>query len=116
MTDTHDEVKPAGTGDESAGTENSESAEPEAKDTRSPTEIEADLDRTRARLSATLDELSDRLTPRELARSGGQAVKAQFVVPETGQLRRAPVAALIGGFSLAAGAVFALWRLRRRSS
>ena len=86
------------------------------KDTRSPTEIEADLDRTRARLSATLDELSEQLTPRELARRGGQAVKARFVAPETGKIRRGPVAAAVGGIGLAVGALVAVWTVRTRSS
>jgi hypothetical protein len=94
-------------------------AEPvEVKDTRSPAEIEADIDRTRERLSATLDELSDRLTPRELARRGGQRVKAQFVAPETGKVRRGPVAAAVGGLGLTISSLVAVarWKARGRSS
>ena len=90
--------------------------ETDVKDSRSPAEIEADLDRTRTRLSATLDELSERLAPRELARSGGRLVKAQFVEPETGQVKRAPVAAAVGSLVLTIGAVVGVWKLRRRSS
>jgi hypothetical protein len=90
--------------------------EADVKDSRSPAEIEADLDRTRARLSATLDELSEQLTPRELARRGGQAVKARFVEPETGKIRRAPIAAAVGGFAVAVGALVAVWKVRGRAS
>lgn len=90
--------------------------EADVKDTRSPAEIEADLDRTRARLSATLDELSEQLTPRELARRGGQAVKARFVEPESGKIRRGPVAAAVGGLGVTVGALVAIWKVRTRSS
>src|SRR5690606_20043240 len=38
------------------------------EDTRSPEEIEADLTRTRAALTATVDELSDRVDPRVAVR------------------------------------------------
>jgi hypothetical protein len=93
-----------------------EPVEVEIKDTRSPAEIEADLDRTRAHLSATLDELSEQLTPRELARRGGQAVKAKFVEPESGKIRRGPVAAAVGGLGLTVGALIAVLKLRGRSS
>ena len=91
-------------------------AEAEPEDTRSPAEIEADIDRTRARLSATLDELSERLTPRELARRGGQRIKAQFVEPTTGKPRRGPVAAAVGGAGLTVGALLAVWKVRTHSS
>lgn len=90
----------------------------EVKDNRSPAEIEADLDRTRARLSATLDELSEQLTPRELARRSGQAIKARFVEPETGKMRRGPVAAAVGGLGLTVtlGTLFAVWKVRGRET
>ncbi len=90
-------------------------AEPgEAKDTRSPAEIEADLDRTRAHLSETLDELSERLSPRDLARRGGRRVKAQFVDPQTGRIRRGPVGAAIGGLGAAVGALTLFLKVRDR--
>ena len=95
-----------------------EPVEVEVKDTRSPAEIEADLDRTRAHLSATLDELSEQLTPRELARRGTQAVKARFVEPQTGRIRRVPVAiaAAAGGLGLTIGTLIAVLKVRSRSS
>lgn len=95
-----------------------EPVQAEVKDTRSAAEIEADLDRTRAHLSATLDELSEQLTPRELARRSGQAVRAKFVEPQTGKVRRGPVtiAAAVGGLGLAAGTLIAVLKARGRSS
>jgi hypothetical protein len=88
----------------------------EPRDARSPAEIEADLDRTREHLSETLDELSERLSPRELARRGGRRAKAQFVDEQTGKLRRTRVAAALGGLGTAIGALTALRKVRRRSS
>ena len=84
------------------------------KDTRSPAEIEADIDRTREQLAATLDELSDRLTPRNMARGAGRMVKAQFVDVESGKVRAGRVAAVAGGVATALAALFALRGLRSR--
>lgn len=63
-------------------------AEGAPRDTRSPHEIEAGLERTRAHLGVTLDELGEQLTPVNLARRGGRSVKARMTDPETGQPRR----------------------------
>ncbi len=82
------------------------------KDIRSPAEIEADIDRTREHLAATLDELSDRLTPRNLARSGGRIVKAQFVDVETGKVRAGRVAVVAGGGVAMIAGLLALRGLR----
>jgi Protein of unknown function (DUF3618) len=84
------------------------------KDTRSPAEIEADIDRTREHLAATLDELSDRLTPRNMARSGGRMVKAQFVDAETGKVRAGRVAAVAGGAAAILAGLMAVRGLRSR--
>jgi hypothetical protein len=86
----------------------------ELRDTRSPAEIEADLGRTREHLSETLDELSERLSPRDLARRGGQRVKAQFVDEQTGQVRHGRVAAALGGLGAAVGALVGLRKVRGR--
>jgi hypothetical protein len=91
-----------------------EAAEP--RDTRSPAEIEADLDRTREHLSETLDELSERLSPRDLARRGGRRVKAQLVDEQSGRLRPGRAAAALGGLAGAIGALTALRKARGRSS
>ena len=87
----------------------------EVKDTRSPAEIEADLGRTREHLSSTLDELSERLSPRDLLRRGGLRVKYQFVSERTGELRKQRVAALLGGFGVVIGGMVALHTVRGRS-
>ena len=86
-----------------------------ARDTRSPAQIEADLDATRARLSGTLDELQERLSPRTLARQAGRGVKAGFVDPGSGRVRprRAALAAAAAG--CAAAMLVAGRTLRHRS-
>lgn len=106
MARTHSEVEPVDT-----------EAQPveEAKDTRSPGEIEAALDRTRAHLSETLDELSERLDPRDLARRGGRRIKAQFVDEHSGKARPAQVGAAVGGLSAVVGALVVVRKLRSRS-
>ena len=88
----------------------------EVKDTRSPAEIEADLDRTREHLSETLDELSERLSPRDLLRRGGLRVKYQFVSERTGELRKQRVAALIGSLGVVIGGMVALHAMRDHAS
>jgi hypothetical protein len=86
------------------------------RDTRSPAEIEADLERTRERLSGTLDELSERLSPRDLIRRGGRRVKAQFVDEQSGRVRRARAAVVLGSLGAAVGGLLALRSTRGRSS
>lgn len=55
-------------------------AEPkkEPADTRTQTQIEADIARTRAELRATVDELSDRLNPRNQAQNAVDEAKVAF--------------------------------------
>jgi hypothetical protein len=86
-----------------------------ARDTRSPAEIEAQLDLTRAHLTQTLDELAERLNPRTLARRCGENVKAQFVDLKSGKVRRGRAAAAAGVGGAAAAGVVGLLALRRRS-
>jgi hypothetical protein len=90
-----------------------EEAEEAPRDTRTPAEIEAEIDQTRAHLSNTLDELTERLSPANLARLGGRSAKAQFVDTETGRLKRGRTAAVAGSVAAAAGGLAALKRLRR---
>ena len=104
-------VPDAGAG---AGAKTVEAEEP--RDTRSPAEIEADLERTRERLTGTLDELSERLSPRDLARRGGRRVKAQFVDERSGRVRRDRAASVLGGLGGAVGALVLLRKVRGRSS
>jgi Protein of unknown function (DUF3618) len=84
----------------------------ELRDNRSPAEIEADLDRTRERLSLTLDELSERLSPRDLARRGGRRIKAQFVDEQTGAVRRGPAAAALGTVAAVVAALVGVQKVR----
>ncbi|HEY3872320.1 MAG TPA: DUF3618 domain-containing protein [Actinocrinis sp.] len=83
------------------------------RDTRSPAEIEAEIDQTRTHLSDTLDELTERLSPANLARLGGRSAKAQFVDPETGKLKRSRTAAVAGSATAAVGGLAAFKWLRR---
>ena len=85
------------------------------RDTRSPAQIEADLDATRARLSDTLDELQERLSPRTLARQAGRGVKAGFVDPDSGRVRPRRAALVAGAAGGAAAALAAVRTLRHRS-
>jgi hypothetical protein len=84
------------------------------RDTRSPAQIEAELDRTRAHLEATIDELTERLNPRSLARRAAESTKARFVDPRTGLVRRERVAVFAGAAGALAAALFALALVRRR--
>jgi Protein of unknown function (DUF3618) len=84
-------------------------------DERSPEQIEAELDRTRARLSATLDELTDRLSPRSMARGAGRGVKEQFFYADSGRVRADRVGAVAGVVAAAAAVFLALRTWRRRS-
>jgi ElaB/YqjD/DUF883 family membrane-anchored ribosome-binding protein len=72
---------------------------------RKPEEIEADLDRVRARMDATLDELERRLTPRELIRDGIDAVArieaSRYLVRVAGLARHYPIPAALAGVGLA---------------
>ena len=46
---------------------------------RSPAEIEADIERTRARLAGTVDAIADRVKPANVARRGAESARSQFV-------------------------------------
>ena len=85
------------------------------RDTRSPAQIEADLEATRARLADTLDELQQRLSPRTLVRQAGRRVKAGFVDPDSGRVRPRR-AVLVAGAAGGVAALLAAGRtLRHRS-
>jgi hypothetical protein len=77
---------------------------------QTPAEIEAEIEVTRVRLAGTVDAISDRVKPANVARRCVASVKAEFVEPD-GELRTTRVAVLA---VVAAGAVAALvWRRRR---
>lgn len=72
---------------------------------RKPEEIEAELDRIRARMDATLDEIEHRLTPRELIRDGIDSVArfeaSRYFVGLAGLARRYPIPAALAGTGIA---------------
>jgi|KBSMisStandDraft_5_1062788.scaffolds.fasta_scaffold15654_6 ElaB/YqjD/DUF883 family membrane-anchored ribosome-binding protein len=87
---------------------------------RTPEEIEGEIDRIRARLDATLDELEHRLTPRELIRNGIGALSgfeaSRYAVRLAGLVRRYPIPAAIAGISVAVFLIVAGQRRRSRLS
>jgi ElaB/YqjD/DUF883 family membrane-anchored ribosome-binding protein len=87
---------------------------------RTPEEIEGEIDRIRAKLDATLDELEHRLTPRELIRNGIGALSgfeaSRYAVRFAGLVRRYPIPAAIAGISVAVFLIAAGQRRRSRLS
>ncbi len=79
-----------------------------------PAAIEAQIEATRARLAGTVDELSVRLRPQEIARRGTAQAKARLISASTtpdGQPRVERLAA--AGAAVVALLVLAIWRRRR---
>jgi hypothetical protein len=77
---------------------------------RTPAEIEADIDQARLRLAHTVDEIVDRVKPKNVLRRTLAAVRSKFV-DDSGRLRPDRIAAV----AVAATAVVALvaWRKSR---
>jgi len=84
----------------------------DAKDTRSPAEIEADIEQARQRLADTLDELTERLSPRAVLRRGNSVVRGAFVA-EDGSVRKDRAALAVGAVLSAIGGAVALRKLAR---
>jgi hypothetical protein len=78
---------------------------------RTPEQIEAEIERARAQLAGTLDEIVDRVKPANVARRTGDQVRAQFVDPDTGQPRMERILPIAGG---ALGLVMIVVALKRR--
>lgn len=83
-----------------------------APDTRTQAQIEADIARTRAELRATVDELSDRLNPRNQAQNAVDEAKLAFAELKrkvTGEVRPAdePEPTKLGWIVLGAAAAVA---------
>ncbi len=91
--------------------EQSRGASESAEDTRSPAEIERDIEEARERLAGTVDEIAERVKPANVAKKGKASAMAQVVDPRTGALRTERVAAVAGvvGFYVA----LKLWRVTR---
>lgn len=87
-----------------------EARPPQPRAERTPAEIEAEIERTRARLAGTVDAIAERVKPANVARRGAESAKAQ-VVDEHGNLRpdRVAVVALV----VAATVVLVVWRRSR---
>ncbi|WP_436786856.1 DUF3618 domain-containing protein [Yinghuangia sp. YIM S10712] len=64
---------------------------------RTPDQIEAEIEIARANLAVTLDELVDRVKPANVARRTSEKVRAQFVDSETGSPRMERIAPIAGG-------------------
>jgi hypothetical protein len=82
-----------------------------------PAELEAHIERTRARLVGTVDELATRLQPREIARRGATDLRARInwvVRTPDGSLRVERLAAIAA--ALAAMASLIVWNRRRLRS
>src|SRR6187549_1156331 len=77
---------------------------------RTPAEIEAEIERTRARLAGTVDAIADRVKPANVVRRGADSAKAQ-VVDSQGNLRTQRVAVLAA--AVAGAVAFVLWRRSR---
>jgi Protein of unknown function (DUF3618) len=82
----------------------------ESKQARTPAEIEADIERTRARLQGTVDAIAERVSPANLARRQAAAARAQVFEPD-GSLRTVRVVALAAGVATVVGLL--LWRRSR---
>jgi uncharacterized protein DUF3618 len=85
-------------------------ARPPASTTpRTPAQIEADIERARARLAGTVDEIVERVKPANVANRLADSAKAQVMEPD-GSLRQDRVA-IIGG-AVVLVVVLVLWRRR----
>jgi hypothetical protein len=75
---------------------------PERRAERSPAEIEAEIEATRARLAGTVDAIAERVKPANVARRWVELAKAQLV-DERGGLRTERVAVLAAVAAAAVG-------------
>ena len=87
-----------------------EAREPASRSERTPAEIEAEIERTRARLAGTVDAIAERVKPANVARRGVDSAKSQ-VVDERGNLRVQRVAVLAVALAGAVGLM--VWRRSR---
>ena len=83
-----------------------------APDHRAPAEIEADIAATRDRLAGTLDELSERLSPRGVLRQANTRARGVFLA-EDGSVRKDRAALAAGSLLAVLGGFVAARRIRR---
>lgn len=81
---------------------------------RSPQQIEAEIERARANLAVTLDELVDRVKPANVAKRTADQIRAQFVDPDTGAPRMDRIAPVVGGVAGALALVIVVKRRGKR--
>lgn len=81
-------------------------------DDRAPDKLEREIEETRERLAATIDELIHRSSPKTIARRELDALKGQFVDPQ-GNPRTDNILKVVGGV---AGFVVLLVVIRKVSS
>ena len=103
--------QPPGTG-RAAGSADSDADAEHPSDTRSAAEIEADIAQTRDRLAGTLDELSERLSPRAALRRANSSVRDVFVATD-GSVRKDRAALTLGALLSVVGGLVAV-RMRKR--
>ena len=99
-----------GNGDKRGGNGERGGNEDKQAERRSAAEIEADIDATTQRLSATVDELAFRLSPAQIAKRSMNGAKG-LVITSDGRPRAEVIGALAGAL---VGTAFLLWRSRRR--
>ena len=87
-------------------------ADGQGADHRSPAEIEADIAAARDRLAGTLDELSERLSPRGVLRQANGRARGAFVA-EDGSVRKDRAAMAAGALVAVVGGLVAARRFRR---
>ncbi len=83
---------------------------PPRSPSRKPAEIEQELQQTTDRLASRVDELVQRVQPREVARRSLAAVREKVTTPE-GRPRAEVIGATIGGL---VGLAVLVWRARRQ--
>ncbi|MGH8969960.1 MAG: DUF3618 domain-containing protein [Actinomycetes bacterium] len=87
-----------------------EARPPDPAPARTPAEIEAEIERTRARLAGTVNAIASRVKPANVARRTAVSARSK-VIDERGNLRTARVAAAAIGVLAVAG--FMTWRRAR---
>jgi hypothetical protein len=87
-----------------------EARPPKDQPARAPAEIEAEIERTRMRLAATVNAISERVKPANVAHRAMDSAKAQ-IMDERGRVRTERVAML--SVALAALVGLMVWRRTR---
>lgn len=87
-----------------------EARPPAQQPARTPAEIEAEIEHTRMRLAETVDAITERVKPANVARRAWQSARAQ-VMDERGGVRTARVAAIGAVFAAVVGMM--VWRRTR---